>query len=206
MNKRGNLRTEQLRRALAQEAARVMLDQGIDDFLLAKRKAAERLHVSDASVLPRNTEIEAALTEYQRLFQSERHADELKAQRQSARELMKLLAEFQPRLVGSVLSGTASAFSEINVHVFTDQPELVLFKLMDHRIESESAQKKFRYEADRVISYPSFKFVAGEHPFEVIAFPANGIRQAPLSPVDGRTMQRAGIQEIDSLLENEAVF
>ena len=34
-------RSENLRRALAQEAARIMSEHGIRDFLTAKRKAAE---------------------------------------------------------------------------------------------------------------------------------------------------------------------
>ena len=61
-------RAENLRRALAQEAARIMSEHGIRDFLTAKRKAAERFGVTDGSVLPKNTEIEDALAEYQRLF------------------------------------------------------------------------------------------------------------------------------------------
>ena len=67
-------RSENLRRALAQEAARVMIEQGIRDFLFAKRKAAERFGVTDSAVLPKNTEIEAALREHQRLFGGEAFA------------------------------------------------------------------------------------------------------------------------------------
>src|SRR3954469_14225593 len=66
-------RAENLRRALAQEAARIMSEHGIRDFLTAKRKAAERFGVVDGSVLPRNTEIEDALAEYQRLFGGNKH-------------------------------------------------------------------------------------------------------------------------------------
>ena len=68
MTKQHPVRTENLRRALAQEAARVMAEHGIRDFLFAKRKAAERFGVTDNAVLPKNTEIEDALAEYQRLF------------------------------------------------------------------------------------------------------------------------------------------
>jgi hypothetical protein len=74
-------RAENLRRALAQEAARVMAEHGIRDFLFAKRKAAERFGVVDGSVLPRNTEIEEALQEYQRLFGGDAHLESLQAQR-----------------------------------------------------------------------------------------------------------------------------
>ena len=66
-SKRHPSRVENLRRALAQEAARLMAEHGIRDFLVAKRKAAERLGVIDGvALLPKNSEIESALAEYQR--------------------------------------------------------------------------------------------------------------------------------------------
>jgi hypothetical protein len=104
----GHARSDNLRRALAQEAARIMAQHGIHDFLTAKRKAADRLGVTDSSALPRNTEIEAALAEYQRLFDAPTHRRSLEAQRRAALRVMHWLSQFQPRLVGAVLSGTAT--------------------------------------------------------------------------------------------------
>ena len=46
MPKKYSQRAEDLRRALAQEAARIMAEHGIEDFLQAKRKAADRLGVA----------------------------------------------------------------------------------------------------------------------------------------------------------------
>ena len=64
MAKRHPTRGDNLRRALAQEAARIMAEHGIRDFLVAKRKAAERFGVTDGgAVLPKNSEIEEALAE-----------------------------------------------------------------------------------------------------------------------------------------------
>jgi hypothetical protein len=93
-----------MRRALAQEAARIMEEHGVQDFLLAKRKAAERLGNRDDSVLPRNSEIEAALAERQRLFGGETHGARLQLQRRAALTAMRALDSFGPRLVGPVLS------------------------------------------------------------------------------------------------------
>ena len=111
MHRRPNPRAELLRQAVAEEAARIMREQGVDDFLLAKRKAAERLGVMDASILPRNTEIEAAMVAHQRLFGADRHEAELAVLRRAALEAMRLMSDFEPRLVGPVLTGTASAHS-----------------------------------------------------------------------------------------------
>lgn len=202
MSKRVNQRAEQLRRALAMEAARIMSEQGIDDYRLAKRKAAERLGATDISVLPKNTEIEAALVERQRLFEADTHSSVLKSARRTALQAMRLLQKFEPRLVGPVLSGTASAHSEINLHLFAEGSEPVALHLVEHGIPHQIAERRLRYEPDRVVAYPVVRFVAGNREIDAVVFPLNGIRQSPASPVDGRPMRRADNAEVESLLDD----
>jgi hypothetical protein len=203
MSKRTNPRAEQLRRALAQEAARIMSEQGIDDYRLAKRKAAERLGATDIAVLPKNSEIEAALAEHHRLFESQTHSSTLTALRRTALQAMRLLQKFEPRLVGPVLSGTASAHSEVNLHLFAEGAEPVALYLLDRGIPHRIGERRLRYEPNRLIAYPVVHFVAGDRDIEAVVFPVNGIRQSPASPVDGRPMRRAGAEEIESLLAAE---
>jgi hypothetical protein len=200
MNRRPNPRADLLRQAVAEEAARIMREQGVDDFLLAKRKAAERLGVTDASILPRNTEIEAALVAHQRLFAADRHEAELALLRRSALEAMRLMADFQPRLVGPVLAGTASPHSEINLHLFSDSPETVSLRLEERGVPHEVLERRLRYERDRSVSYPALRFVAGRQTVDAVVFPLDGIRQAPSSPVDGKPMRRASTAEVEALL------
>jgi hypothetical protein len=200
MSRRPNPRADLLRQAVAEEAARVMREQGVDDFLLAKRKAAERLGVTDASILPRNTEIEAALVAHQRLFAADRHEADLEAMRRSALEAMRLMADFQPRLVGPVLTGTASAHSDINLHLFTESPEAVSIRLEERGVPHEVLERRLRYERDRVVTYPALRFVAGRQTVDAVVFPLDGIRQAPSSPVDGKPMRRASAAEVEALL------
>lgn len=204
MSKRMNPRGEHLRRALAQEAARIMAEQGIDDYRLAKRKAAERLGATDIAVLPRNTEIEAALAEHQRLFEANTHSTALDAVRRTALQAMRLLHRFQPRLVGPVLSGTASAHSEVNLHLFAEGAETVALHLLENSIPHEIGQRRLRYEPDRLVAYPVVRFVAGNREIDAVVFPVDGIRQAPASPVDGRPMRRADRTEVESLLADNA--
>jgi hypothetical protein len=192
-----------LRQAVADEAARVMDEQGIDDFLLAKRKAAERLGVVDASILPRNTEIEAALMMRQRLFQAGRHEAEIAELRRSALQAMRLVADFEPRLVGPVLSGTASVHSEITLHLFSETPEAVSIRLDERGIPHESLERRVRFERDRTASFPAFRFVAGRQTVDAVVFPLDGIRQSPCSPVDGKPMRRATAAEVEALLEEK---
>lgn len=194
-------RGEELRRAIAQEAARIMSEHGIDDYLLAKRKAAQRLGVTDSASLPRNTEIEAALVEYQRLFAADSHSRTLAEQRRAALSAMQLLREFEPRLVGPVLSGTATEHADIDLHLFADHAEAVTFKLMDRGIPHEVIERRVKMQADLVVNYPAVRFHTGHRMIDATVFPVDGIRQAPFSPVDGRPMRRAAIGELAALLE-----
>ena len=202
MTKRSNPRAEHLRRALAQEAARIMAEQGIDDYRLAKRKAAERLGATDIAVLPKNIEIEEALADHQRLFESHTHSSTLRDLRRTALQAMRLLKRFEPRLVGPVLSGTASAHSEVNLHLFAEGAESVALHLLDNGIPHRIAERRLRYEPDRLVPYPVVRFVAGNQDIDAVVFPINGIRQSPASPVDGRPMRRANAEELESLLSD----
>jgi hypothetical protein len=202
MAKKHPVRTENLRRALAQEAARVMAEHGISDFLFAKRKAAERLGVTDNAVLPKNIEIEEALAEYQRLFGGDSHVESLYAQRQVALEAMKRLKEFEPRLVGPVLSGTATEHSQVQIHLFADRPESVTIKLMDQGIPHEVTERRVKMNAERILAYPGVSFEIDDQPIEATVFPMDGIRQAPVSPVDGKPMRRANVNELEALLKS----
>ena len=202
MNRHASPRKDNLRRALAQEAARIMAEHGIHDFLTAKRKAAERLGVPDASALPRNTEIEQALAEYQRLFDPGGHELTLEAQRRAALQAMHWLSQFEPRLVGPVLTGTATEHADIQLHVFADTPEYVALNLMDRGIAHEITERRVRLDAERTKAFPGLRFAVDDRQIEATVFPLDGIRQAPVSPVDGRPMRRADAAEIQDLLRS----
>lgn len=200
MPKRPTPRGDNLRQALAQEAARIMAEHGIGDFLLAKRKAAQRFSVADGAVLPKNTEIEAALAQYQRLFDGHSHVESLQAQRRAALAAMQRLREFEPRLVGAVLSGTATRHAQIQLHLFADCAKSVVLKLIDSGISHEATEKRVRMNLARVQAYPGLRFLIEGQPIDATVFPPEGIRQAPVSPVDGRPMRRASAPEVQALL------
>jgi hypothetical protein len=190
-----------LRHALAQEAARIIVEHGVDDYLMAKRKAAERFGVTDHAVLPKNTEIEEALATHHRLFGAASHEDELAGLRRHAVKAMHLLEEFEPRLVGPVLSGNASAHSAIQLHLFADTPEAVALRLMEAGVKYHVGQRRVRVLRDATEPYPTFEFSSEDAEVEAIVFPRDGIRQSPFGPVDRRPMRRATRQEVEALLE-----
>ncbi len=189
-----------MRRRLAHEAARLIAEHGIEDYRLAKRKAAHKLGVSGRNFLPANAEVHSALAEYQRLFDGAAHSHRLLELRHTAREAMLMFEDFEPRLVGPVLAGTATRHSEVNLHLFADAPEDVAIRLLDDRIVYQSAEKRTRYVDDRVIRYPAFRFEAFCNSIEIVVFPPDGLREAPACPVNGRPMQRASLKEVERLL------
>ena len=177
-----------------------MAEHGINDFLVAKRKAAERYGVVEGACLPRNTEIEAALASYQRLFGGPQHLTSLQQQREVALHAMQLLGKFEPRLVGAVLHGTATDHSDIQLHVFCDSPETIYLQLADRRYEYEVFERKLKMTAERWISVPSVRFEMESQTVEAFVFPTDGIRQAPASSVDGKPMRRAALHEVARLV------
>jgi hypothetical protein len=193
-------RANQQRVRIAQEAARIIREQGVRDYLVAKRKAAQRLAIFDRNVLPSNTEIAEALSEQQRLFGGEAHAESLNGLRMAARQAMLLLNRFEPRLVGPVLEGTATAHSEVLLHVFADAPEAVALALMEHGIPYESAERRVRMRDGRYVYVPVFRFSAGDTDVDATVFSLLGLREPPASPVDGRPMRRARLAEVEALL------
>jgi hypothetical protein len=150
--------------------------------------------------MPRNLEVEAAVEEYQRLFRGEKQASHLKALREGAVQAMRFLTDFNPCLVGSVLSGTAGRHADINLHLFASTPEEVSLFLMEANIPFKVSHKRLRLARDEWQEFPVYEFMGGEHSVELVVFPSEVRREAPRSPVDGRPMQRARLDEVESLL------
>lgn len=194
-------RGDALRRTLAVEAARLMAEHGIDDFGFAKRKAAERFGTFEGAVLPSNAEVEAALQEYQRLFEADTHEDTLYALRQTAVAAMEMLEDFSPRLVGPVLTGTATRNTEVQLHLFADRPEAVTIRLLDTAVPHELVERRVKVRADEWVLTPAVRLTIDDVPVDALVFGRDGQRQAPLSPTDGRPLRRASIEEVRALLD-----
>lgn len=185
---------------LAQECARIMTEEGVQDFGTAKRKAALRLGIPDKAALPDNTAIEQALIDRQRLFHADHQALRLHGLRKTALEAMRFLACFRPRLVGSVLSGAASLHAGIHLHLFAEPAEDVPLFLMEHCIPFKTSERRLKMANGTPLCQPVFSFTADDTPIDLTVFAPLAEREAPRSPLDGRPMRRAGLAEVQALL------
>ncbi len=205
MSRRGVIGSDRARQVLAQEAARIICEQGIQDYRLAKIKAAERLGMSELGSLPRNSEIEQAVSEHLALFGRESHSNFLQALRNAALSAMEMLADYSPRLVGPVLSGTAGETSAINLHVFTDTPEKIAYVLDRGLIPYKPFERRLKSRRNQAERFAAFRFDHLDASIEATVFPFDGIRQAPISPIDGKPMRRADASAVRQLLGERAL-
>ncbi|MGH8280078.1 MAG: hypothetical protein ACRETQ_11035 [Gammaproteobacteria bacterium] len=201
MTRHASPRALDLRRRLAQEAARLISEEGVRDFGFAKRKAAEHLGLDPRSLpLPTNLEVEDAVDAHQRLFRADALPARLRRLRETARAAMHLLAAFEPRLVGPVLAGTAPDYPVVHLHVFSDELERLTLFFMDLKIPYELGARKVKFGSGEPREQPVYRFLAGDVPIQLTVFGVDGIREAPLSPVDGRPTRRASLQDLERLL------
>ena len=188
-----------MRQQIAQKAAQILLDSGIRDFHAAKQKAAHQLGVDDTKSLPNNAEIEIAVAEYQRLFRAASQPEHLNRLRNVAIEAMQFLECFNPRLVGSVLSGTADEHSVIRLHLFADTVESVGFYLQDNKIPNKLSERRLKIGVDEYQNNSAYEFVVDEIQVELVIFLPKQ-KKRPLSPVDGKPMNRADVTAVELLL------
>lgn len=140
------------RASIASAAARLMAEDGITDYHHAKRKAARQLGLPEHAALPDNAEVEAELRAYRSLYQEEGRAELIAALRHTALDLLDLLADFHPYLSGSVLDGTASEHSKIDILLFADSAKEVEIFLLNRAIDVGHAESRNeRVEAVLVI-------------------------------------------------------
>ena len=137
---RWNSRQNGMRARIAAAAARLMAEDGIDDFALAKRKAARQLGAPGTEALPANQEIEAELRAYRALYQAEEHPERVAALRVVALDAMRALEHFSPYLTGPVLTGLAGPYAQIELQLFPESAKEVEIFLLERGLAFDTSE------------------------------------------------------------------
>lgn len=194
--------TEFDRRNICEEAARIMIDHGVSDYQFAKKKAVQRLGISPRRTdLPSNKEIGDAMRVRLRLFDGDGLNERYYKRLDRAVEIMGLLDEFRPRLVGPLLDGIATQHGAVELHLFCDAPEHVMERLQVMQLAHKPFDKRVRFPSDRYEQVPGFSFEWRSSAFDALVFKYQWIRQAPICPVEGRPMRRASANRVQELQE-----
>src|SRR5437763_14624267 len=198
MGRRTNRQTD-MRARIAAAAARLMAEDGIDDFALAKRKAARQLGAAETESLPRNDEIEAELRAYRALYQADEHPEVIGELRRIALEAMQALQHFSPYLTGPVLKGIAGPYAEIELQLFPDSTKDVEIFLLDQNIEF-STQEGRRYSGDQSRAVSLISLLWQGVPVRLAILDPRDERLSLKTSVAGRAIERAGITEVSAIL------
>jgi hypothetical protein len=190
---------QQMRTRIAHLAARMIAEDGVSDYGLAKRKAARQAGAPDSRNLPTNLEIEEALRAYQALYQSDTHEPELLRLRELAVQMMELLEPFAPHLTGPVLSGSAGRYSQINLQLYTDDLKALELFLLNRDIPFKIRETRV-WAGDTDIVVPTFLIGTEEADFAVTVLKPQHRRQPLRISSDGRPLERAPIEYVRSLI------
>ncbi|MCF8183589.1 MAG: UDP-N-acetylmuramate--alanine ligase [Polynucleobacter sp.] len=155
-----------MRRSIACAAARLMAEEGIGDYGAAKRKAARNMGASEGEALPTNEEIETELRAWQSLFQEDEQRERLRELRLTALEVMQLLAEFHPYLVGGALDGTAGRYSAVEIELFADSSKDVEIALLSNSISYDIMDnRKIGLDAQLSLEWNDLPVLISIYPF-----------------------------------------
>jgi hypothetical protein len=190
-----------MRARIAAAAARIMAEDGVDDFALAKRKAARQLGAPETEALPRNDEIEEELRAYRALYQPEEHSRRIGELRRIALDAMQALERFSPYLTGPVLKGTAGPYAEIELQLFPESAKEVELFLLERRMAYTTHEGR-RFSGDRAHAMSVLSLTWQEAPLKLSVFDPRDERLALKTSQAGRVMDRAGIAEVGALLRN----
>lgn len=191
-----------MRSRIAHLAARLMAEDGIEDHALAKRKAARQAGVPDTRQLPTNEEIDTALRMYQQLYQHREHRSRLRRLREKALNAMRELAQFNPYLTGSVLSGSAGKYADIDLQLFTDNVKAVEHYLIDRGIPYKAAQSRI-YSGETLCTIPVFTVNDGGIDIQITVFSMRDLRLPLRTSPSGKTIERAKTQAVEALLSQD---
>jgi hypothetical protein len=203
MSRKSNKQVISMRARIAAAAARIMAEDGVDDFGLAKRKAARSLGAAETEALPGNDEIEAELRAYRDLYQPEEHAERITELRALALQAMTALEQFHPYLTGPVLRGIAGPYAEIDLQLFPESSkELELF-LLERNIPFSTHEAR-RYSGDRVHPVSVFSMLWQDTLLKLSVFDPRDERISLRTTQAGRPQDRAGLSEVAALLQRSS--
>lgn len=199
---------DHIRQMIAQQAARMMAEDGVHDFAYAKKKASRQLGISEASALPTNAEIEEEIRLYHNIYNADEQPLELAKLRKAALMTMQLFARFNPHLTGSVLDGTAGKFSQTNIHLFADSAKDVEIFLLSQQIPFDSSEKSYRIsdkpskdKKEKVRkTVPVFTLETELGLQKISVFDVDDMRVATKRTSDGSNAERADISDLQALI------
>lgn len=187
--------------AIAVEAGRIMAEEGIVDFRIAKLKARERLRLPKDAPLPSNQEVRLACDAHLSLFTPE---EQLLSRRLSmmkdASAAMAFFRDFNPKLVVEFLHHPIASETPIELHLEATNPEAIAHFLQQHRIPFEQTENQTRFGPNDTSLVPAFRFEDDQQKYVLLAFSRTLMRKTPKNLAGSGPLARMSQSETDKWL------
>tara|TARA_B110001469_G_C9504562_1_gene251776 strand:+ start:124 stop:723 length:600 start_codon:yes stop_codon:yes gene_type:complete len=188
------------RLTVAARAAEIIMEEGITDYLYAKRKAAKYLGLLSSDKLPSNHEIDLALKDYQNIYQEEVDSEIILKIKNEALTIMNLFKDFNPHLTGKLLDGLIPRFPKIQISLFTDNMKEVEYILLNKNITFDVKDKIYQEKLSKKKStkiIPAFIIEGLWFPIELKVYFENDMRVKKKNLLSNKGMNIKKIMEFN---------
>jgi hypothetical protein len=188
------------RSIVATRAAEIIMEEGVTDYLFAKKKAAKSLGLLTNDNLPSNQEIDNALKEYQNIFQEEVDSAIINKIKEEALNTMVLFEDFNPHLTGQLLEGLIPKFPKIQINLFTDNIKEVEYTLLNNNIAFDVKDTIYQEKLSKKKStktIPAFILEGIWFPIELKVYFENDIRSKKNNLLSSKGKNIKAIREFE---------
>ena len=147
--------SKKIKLSVANLAAQLIMEDGIKDYLYAKKKAAKSLGINENANLPTNSQIDKAIDEFNKIFNPNIDIEFLQQFKTQALELMSIFKNFKPHLMNQLSQGIIPKFPEIKINLFADNLKDVEYVLLNSELSYDFKEVKMNIKEGK----PSIKSI-----------------------------------------------
>jgi hypothetical protein len=134
--------SKKIKLSVANLAAQLIMEDGIKDYLYAKKKAAKSLGINENANLPTNSQIDKAIDEFNKIFNPNIDIEFLQQFKTQALEVMSIFKNFKPHLMDQLSQGIIPNFPEIKINLFADNLKDVEYVLLNSELSYDFKEIK----------------------------------------------------------------
>ena len=185
---------------MAREAATLLYFGAEKEYKQAKDKAAQTL---GTHFLPSNLEVALELDRIAEEQEGEKRKERLIEMRTEALAVMRLLSVFRPVLIGSVWRGTIKQGSDIDVAVYSDEPEAAVTALKAGGVKiAKTAWTTVNKKGATLESYHIYAQTPAKHNLEVTVRASEEAGKKRRCETFGDELKGLNIRELERVLQS----
>ncbi len=186
------------RRRVAEEAARFIVEGSEAEYLHAKERAISMLGLSSRNHLPSNRKIKDCIAQLTACQLGEEEVKRrVREMREIAFEIMQVIEDADPFLIGSTLTGQIRNSSDIDLHAYSDDYTCLKNQLIDWGYEEVDEE----VVDNRKGRFVHLRWYERDYPVEVTVYPWSWRDVTLFSSVTGKPMKRADLDSVKVLLK-----